>query len=495
MDLTGRGVRIGLAVLTTTALALAVMIPARARPPAKPAPPVPVSLIVTRPDLSLALTTMRPLEFRAGGAGRGVPTIQVNPAVRYQHVWSFGAAMTDTSAWLIHELPTRLRDELMEDLFSTRSGIGLRFLRVPIGASDFTANGQQYTYDDVPAGKTDPSLESFSIAHDVPYIIPGLQQALAIDPRIELLATPWTAPPWMKTNRSFGNGSLAGVLLPSDYSVYAHYLVKFLEAYRAERVPIAALTAQNEPNLTTFPGGELSPAAEGRFIGSYLTPALVDAGLAQVKVFGLDNGAANLGYAEQLLRGPAAGDLAGIAWHCYNGGVEGMAQLHDLAPRVDEIMSECSPGVIPYSPAEAIIASVRNWASSAALWNIALNRSGGPVRHPNASCDGCTGLITVSESTHTFKLDLAYYELGQISKYVRPGAVRIGSTQFAHYFATSTGYGVTAGLDDVAFRNPDGSLVLVAHNNGAGTSFRLAWAGRILSYRLGQGATATFVWR
>src|SRR5262249_40891494 len=112
-----------------------------------------------------------------------------------------------------------------------------------------------------------------------------------------------------------------------------------------------------------------------------------------------------------------------------------------------------------------------------------------------ASCHGCTGLVTVSEASHTFKLGLGYYELGQISKYVQPGAVRIASTRFVRDFATATGYGVTPGLDDVAFHNPDGSLVLVAPNNGRATEFRVAWAGRTLSYRLASGVTATFVWR
>ena len=483
-----------LVVALTLALTLAAQVSGRSI--AKPPRGIRVSVVATRPDLSWALTTMPPVQFTVGRVRGAIPTIRVDAAVRYQRVWSFGAAMTDTSAWLIHdELPTRLQDEVMEDLFSTRFGIGLRFVRVPIGASDFTANGEQYTYDDAPPGERDPSLKSFSIAHDLPYIIPSLRRALAIDPHIELLGTPWTAPPWMKANDSFGNGAFAGALLPRYYGTYARYFVKFLKAYRADGVPIGALTVQNEPSFTTFPGGELSSTAESGFINSYLSPALTSAGLGQVKIFGLDNGAPNLDYAEQLLQGAATHDLAGIAWHCYAGGLQDMRRLHRLAPRVDEIMSECSPGVIPYSPAEAIIAAVRNWASTAALWNIALTRSGGPVRHPNVSCNGCTGLITVSESRHTIKLGLGYYELGQISKYVQPGAVRIASTPLARYFATSSGYGVTPGLDDVAFRNPDGSIVLVAHNNGSAVTFRIAWAGRAARYRLGPGVTATFVWR
>ncbi len=478
---------------TVATPALAPASTAAASPAGRPG--TPVSVVVTRPDLTAALTQMPTAYLRSGSSGEQLPTIRVDPSIRYQQVQSFGAAMTDSSAWLIGtKLPRRQRGAVMQDLFSTRSGIGLRFLRVPVGASDFTVTGHPYTYDDLPAGRTDPSLTDFSIAHDLAYIIPTLRQAVAIDPRLELLATPWTAPPWMKANDSYGNPSANGLLDPGFYGSYAEYLVKFLQAYRAQGVRVGALTVQNEPDAPTFPGGELPPQQEADFIGGYLEPALRRAGLGATKLYGLDNGNRNLAYALQLLHGPAARQLAGIAWHCY-GGLSGMSGLHGVAPGIDQIVSECSPGIIPYSPAEAIIDAVRNWASTAALWNVALSPAGGPVHHPNWSCRGCSGLLSVSEQRHTFSLGLGYYELGQVSKYVEPGAVRIGSTRLVRDFVDGNRNGVTPGVDDVAFRNPDGALVLVAHDNGPSSRFRLSFKQRSLVYPLQSGETATFIWR
>jgi glucosylceramidase len=451
-----------------------------------------VRVVATEPALGLALTRMPTVYLRPTATGGRLATIRVDAHIRYQRVRSFGAAMTDSSAWLIHDkLPRRLRARVMQDLFSTRHGIGLRFVRVPIGASDFTVTGRPYTYDDQPPGRADPGLADFSISHDLAYIIPTLRQALAIDPRIELLATPWTAPPWMKTNDSFGNPAANGRLLPGDYPVYAEYLVRFLEAYRALGVPVRALTVQNEPDSPTFPGGELTPAAEAQLISADLRPALEQAGLGQTAIYGLDDGNRNLAYARQLLGSPAADLLAGIAWHCY-GGLSSLDALHAAAPGLDQIVSECSPGIIPYSPAEAVIDALRHWASTVALWNLALSPGGGPVHHPNWSCRGCSGLIGVSERSRTFSLGPAYYELGQISKYVKPGAVRVWSTRPVHDLPSG---GVSPGIDDVALRNPGGSLVVVVHNTGSATRVRLGWARRWLVYPLGGGETATFIWR
>jgi glucosylceramidase len=218
------------------------------------------------------------------------------------------------------------------------------------------------------------------------------------------------------------------------------------------------------------------------------------AGLAP-KIYGVDRGAA-LSYAQALLSSPAAPALSGIAWHCY-GGLGTLAALAQLAPTVDQIVSECSPGIIPYSPAEVGISSTRNGASAVALWNLALDPAGGPVQAPNYSCLGCTGIVTVSEQTHAATLTSGFYQFGQLSKFIQPGAVRIGSERFVTDFRLPTGaYGVTPGLDDVAFLNPDGSKVLVAYNGGTAASrFAVAWHGRAFNYTLQRGATVTFVWR
>lgn len=174
-----------------------------------------------------------------------------------------------------------------------------------------------------------------------------------------------------------------------------------------------------------------------------------------------------------------------------------MSAIHDSHPTVQELMTECSPGIIPYGAAEAAISGTRNWASAVVLWNLALDPSGGPVQPPNSGCVQCTGLLTISERTQTVNYSLNYYQLGQLSRFVQRGAVRIGSERWVTEFKAASGpYGVTPGLDDVAFLNPDGTRVLVAYNNSTRRlRFAADWHGRSFAYTLAAGATVTFTWK
>jgi len=182
-------------------------------------------------------------------------TITVDDAVRYQQIDGFGASLTDSSAWLLwNKLTESQRKEALQMLFSPRNGIGLSVLRQPMGASDFAL--APYSYDDPPAGEKDPDLKLFSIDHDRLYIIPILREALAINPNLNIIAFPWSPPGWMKTAGSM----IQGTLLPSVYSSYAKYFVRFVEAYKDASVPIYAITPQNEPlNIPNdYPGMGMS---------------------------------------------------------------------------------------------------------------------------------------------------------------------------------------------------------------------------------------------
>jgi glucosylceramidase len=442
------------------------------------------------PQPGIALSTTQP---------PGVLVIDVDEAVRYQQLSGIGAAMTDSSAWLIHnELSAGVRSSLMEDLFGS-AGIHLNFLRVPIGASDFTVSAQPYTYDDVPPGQTDPSLSRFSIAHDLAYILPTLRQALQLDPRLQVLANPWSPPAWMKANRSLDNISGQGTLLPSAYTPLASYFVRFIKAYANHGVPIAAITPQNEPGSGTsgasYPGLELPEADEANLIVQDLQPALSAAGL-DTKIYGNDLSWDQLSYADGLASEPSMGDLAGIAWHCYFGSPTVMSRLQQTAPALDQIVDECSPEVRSFGTPELLISSLRNWASVVALWNIALDSQGGPKQADNG-CPGCTGIVTIDEQAHTVRLNTDYYQLGQVSAFVQPGASRIDSPSFVTYGANSSHtFTISAGLDDVAFLNPDGSKVLVAYNSStAPISFAVESDGSYFSYTIPSQAMTTFVWR
>jgi O-glycosyl hydrolase len=452
-----------------------------------------VQLTLTTADLRHALQSMPPLRF--GRSVPRLPVIHVDDSVRYQRIAGFGGAMTDTSAWLLYvELVPSLRATVMRELFG-QTGIHLSFVRIPMGASDFSATGVPYSYDDLPTGQSDPQLATFSIRHDRAYIIPALKAMLRIDPAIQTLANPWSPPPWMKANGAFDNSLNRGWLLPFAYQPLADYFVKFIQAYARQGVPIDAVTPQNEPlGGSPFPGMQLTEPAEERFVAGYLAPALAAAGL-HPKIYGLDSGGP-LPYSQALLTGPARSALAGIAWHCY-GGIAPMSALEQSDPGVDQILSECSPGIIPYAPVEVAIDGTRNWASVVALWNLALDPAGGPVQPKNWGCRGCTGMITISERTHRARLGRSYYQFGQVSKFVQPGAVRVASDRLVSDYRIGPGnYGVTPGLDDVAFLNPDGTRVLVVFNNStAARRFAIVWRGRSFSYGLPSRATATFTWR
>jgi glucosylceramidase len=174
-----------------------------------------------------------------------------------------------------------------------------------------------------------------------------------------------------------------------------------------------------------------------------------------------------------------------------------MASLRAAYPRREEILDECSPGGITPTPtAEIAIGSLRNWASAVVMWNLVLDPSGGPVQPPNHGCPGCIGLMTVDRSGASATPTRSFYELGQFSAFVARGARRVASNHFVTYAYPHRGVNVvTPGLDDVALRNPDGSLVLVAYDNSARpVHFSIRWRSRALSYTLSPGATVTFVW-
>src|SRR5262249_18522505 len=150
-------------------------------------------------------------------------TIDVDETQLYQVIEGFGASLTDSSAWLIYN--TAARNAIMQQLFDPIAGIGLSYIRQPIGASDFSL--ARYSFDDIPAGQTDPTLAAFSINHDRAYILPLLRQSLSLNPHLKVMGTPWSPPGWMKTSGSMVGGSLN----VSAYGAYAQYLVKFIQAY------------------------------------------------------------------------------------------------------------------------------------------------------------------------------------------------------------------------------------------------------------------------
>ncbi|MGO9753427.1 MAG: glycoside hydrolase family 30 protein [Solirubrobacteraceae bacterium] len=459
--------------------------------------PLAVSVMQTSGNLSQRLTPMPGLHFEHMVPAEGVPVISVNDSVGYQRIGGFGAAMTDSSAWLIErELPAAGRTALMSDLFGS-AGLGLSFLRLSIGASDFSVGGRPYSYDDLRPRRTDPHLVHFSIAHDRAYILPALNQARALDPGIVFLASPWTPPAWMKGNDALGNVKDGATLRADAYGPWAAYIVKFIQEYASAGVPITALTAANEVGTpTTYPGLNMTLSSLSTWIRQDLMPALSRARL-HPKLYGADWGWGTAARRDEAaLTATTADEYTGVAWHCYYGSPDVMNAIHSQNPRLDEIVDECSPGISAIPISEVMIASLRDWASTVALWNLALDPAGGPVQAPNHGCPGCSGLVTIDEEGGALTFNLAYYQLGQASMFVQRGAERIESGHFVTYTYRKPGANfVSAGLDDVAFANPDGTRVLMAYNNGQqATLFAVDWHGTYFEYTLPAAATVTFEW-
>jgi glucosylceramidase len=230
------------------------------------------------------------------------------------------------------------------------------------------------------------------------------------------------------------------------------------------------------------------------FITGQLIPTLRAAGLP-TRVYDLD--ASGFTSETQYLTAHPSyrAAIAGSAVHCY-AGLEQMSQLHGANPGGSLIESECSPGIVTYPTPEIAIASLRNWSQAVELWNLALDPHDGPKQHA-PGCNRCSGLVTINQRTHHAALNANYYQLGQISKFVRRGAVRIASDRWVSDYApdTTTNYGVTPGLDNVALRNPDGTKVLIAYNNSPHPiRFQVAWRGRAFTYTLVARGTVTFTW-
>ncbi|GMK40073.1 hypothetical protein PCCS19_31280 [Paenibacillus sp. CCS19] len=439
---------------------------------------------VTEGNKSKLLSAESGITFAADGAAVN-PTIEVDEHTTYQSIEGFGAAFTDSSTWLIqNKLDEASRNELMNKMFGRTGGIGISYMRLPMGSTDFALNN--YTYDDIAPGTTDENLDHFSIAHDQAYIIPTIKQALAINPDLKIMATPWSAPAWMKTNESL----IKGKLKPEYYAVYAQYFVKFIQAYEAEGIAIDAITLQNEPHFEPggYPGMRMEPADQAAFV-KVLGPAFQAAGIT-TKIIVWDHNWDEPNYPIDVLNDAEAKPyIAGSAFHGYAGSVDSQAFVHDQHPDKDIYFTESSGGEfanvfgdnVAWDVQNLIIGATRNWAKTSLKWNIALDENHGPT---NGGCMDCRGFVTIDSQTGSYKLNEEYYAFGHASQFVLPGAVRIKSNTFG-----------AGSIESAAFRNPDDSKVLIALNSSKQSQlFKVRWGTQSFTYTLSAGAVATFVW-
>ena len=397
----------------------------------------------------------------------------------------FGASLTDASAWLIqNRLSPAQRESLLRELFGPEPGLGFSFTRVDMGASDFARS--HYSYDDVPGGETDFPLARFSIDPDRAETIPILRRARAINPRLAIMASPWSAPAWMKTTGSM----IGGTLRDDAFPAFADYFRRFVRAYEAEGLPVYAISIQNEPHYEPgdYPGMRLEPPARARFVGRHLGPLFERESIA-TRILDWDHNWDEPGSPLHMLSDPVARrHVAGVAWHCYGGDVAAQSTVRNAHPDKDVFFTECSGGAwapnfadnLAWTAQHLIVGATRHWARGVLMWNLALDEAHGPHL---GGCGNCRGVVTIDSRDSSIVRNEEYYAFGHASRFVRPGARRIASS-------------TTADVANVAFRNTDGSMVLVVVNPvDAPRAFAVRIGARGFTYTLPAKSVATFRWR
>lgn len=439
-----------------------------------------VEALIQGPDLKFTLIPATPTPS----------TFLVKPAQRFQKMNGFGAAMTESCALNLMRLTPRLRAETMHSLFSKTDGAGFDYLRLPMGASDFSDPSRgHYTYDDSPGNVADPQFKYFTMHRD-DKSFRLIRQARRLNPDLKVMISPWSPPAWMKTPPSLKGGSLN----PQHYQDYANYFIRVIRAYQLEGVPVGSLTIQNEPGYPndSYPSMGMTNDEQIRFTRDFLAPALRRENLP-VGIFVLDHNYDMFNDVNALLDDPSLKkSVAGTAYHCYVGDYTQMLGSILRHPDLPVFQTECTgmQNTVPedtfawwldnYSIRPTNIGSIGSIA-----WNLCLDQSGGPH---DGGCYGCSGLVTTdfSKANAEVRFNPEYHAFAQISRFIRNGSQRIGVISSR-----------TSNVSVTAFINPDNRLSFIAWNPDALTIpiriQRSATDG--FDYNLQGKSAVTFTWR
>jgi len=438
-----------------------------------------VAFWLTKGDQSQLLSKQN-IALNFSDATNANPTIEVDPNTSFQSIDGFGYTLTGGSASLINALPAADKDKLLNELFGTAdNAIAVSYLRVSIGASDLSASA--FTYNDLPDGETDENLAKFSLSKEEADLLPILKKIVAINPSIKILGSPWTAPAWMKTNKSLIGGSLK----PEYYAAYSKYLIKYIQAMKALGITIDAITPQNEPlHPGNNPSMYMEALDQAKFV-KVLGPAFQAAGIT-TKIIVYDHNADKPEYPIAILNDAEAKKYVdGSAFHLYAGNISALTQVHNAHPDKNIYFTEQWVGGpsnfsedLKWHVSTLIIGATRNWSRNVLEWNLAADPNYNP-HTDKGGCTTCLGAITIAPAVSR---NVAYYVIAHASKFVKPGSIRIASN-------------IVGNLQNVAFKTPDGKTVLiVCNNNNSDTSFNIKYNGKIVTSSLEKGAAATYLW-
>ena len=451
-------------------------------PPVTPPATNDIDFWLTKADKSVLLQKQSTV-LSFGTTANSNISIEVDTATQYQTIDGFGYTLTGGSASLINNMAATDKANLLQELFGNgANAIGVSYLRISIGASDLNAN--VFTYDDLPAGQTDPALANFSLAADKETgtgLIPLLKQIIAINPSVKIIATPWTPPVWMKDNGL----SVGGHLLSTYYNAYAQYFVKYIQQMKAEGITITAITPQNEPlNPANNPSLEMLADQQRDFIKNNLGPAFQAAGI-DTKIVVYDHNCDRSDYPLSILNDAAASNfIDGSAFHLYAGDITVLASVHAAHPGKNVYFTEQYTastgdfgGDLKWHLKNVIIGSMRSWSRNALEWNLANDASYGP--HTTGGCTTCKGALTIGT---TVTRNVAYYIIAHASKFVPAGSIRINTNIYSN-------------LQNAAFKTPDGKKVLIVENDGSSSAvFNIKFNNKWAVASLDAGSVATYTW-
>ena len=439
--------------------------------------------------------------------GKGLPII-IDDRQEYQTIDGFGFAMTEGSAFHLHRMSAPARQQILKEMFATEGkNVGFSYIRLTLGASDL--NNFVYSYNDLPDGKKDLAMKKFSLGHDYDDIIPVMKEILKIVPDIKIMSSPWSAPAWMKEMYNVRGGALRN----ECYNAYAIYFTKYVQAMAKEGINIDVVTVQNEPlNSRNTPSMPWYWQQQNEFVRDHLGPAFKAAGL-KTKIVIFDHNCDRPDYPLAILSDPVTSQYVdGSAFHHYRGYMSGMSTVHRARPDkniyfTEQMLTE-RPGSktinIASSVKRLVVDVTRNWSKNSILWNYAADPQNDP-HTDNGGCSMCQGAITIDGDKVT--RNIAYYAVAHASKFVRPGSVRIASTD-----AFDPGVDITEDeeraevrratvvehsnvLPNVAFKTPDEKIVLVVANDSwSQQAVKIQYKGRFANLRLAPGSVGTFIW-
>lgn len=377
--------------------------------------------------------------------------IKLDTAVRYQSIDGFGFTLTGGSARLIYQLDSAARAALLRELFTLDgNGIGIRYLRVSMGASDL--DDQVFSYCDLPAGEVDPQLNHFNLSRDTLYLIPLLKEIRTLSPDVNLMASPWSAPAWMKTNGQAKGGSLR----PEFFQAYADYFVRYVTAMQQQGITLHAVTLQNEPeNPHNTPSMLMTAAEQASFVKNYLGPAFQKNQIT-TRIVVYDHNCDHPEYPISILNDSVARKFVdGSAFHLYAGEASAMANVHAAHPDKNIYFTEQWTsakgefgGDLQWHARHVLIGATRNWARTVLEWNLANDPEFGP-HTDDGGCTSCLGALTIGDS---ITRNVSYYVIAHASRFVPPGSVRVQANG-------------PDSLPHVAFRTPEGKVVVIVQND------------------------------